>query len=403
MGTDKKKLEDVYSKWGQKQRSDNHWGKIIREMEKQGNDRMGTKRYCLYGGLLFMEKRQSRNKCVLCIPEDDVEFILHKFHDDNLHPGSNRLQRMLSNMISWRGMTREIKQYVRSCHKCQLNKSKPCAFSGPWQSIIPRGVGDLIAVDILGPLVASVYGYTCVLIIVDVFSKYSKLYGLRRATSTTCMNKVRAYVNECGLPKRLLSDNGPQFRSVKWTRGLRDLGIKEVHTAMKNPQGNPSERYLKVVGECLRIACGEQHSSWAKYLMPVEKFINLNYSEITEMVPMELQKEERYKLGIEKYIKYPPGREETNWEVVIKQVRERLIRKVEKRNKRQKVKWKEFEIGQDVLIRNDRISNKIKIRSSKLMSLYQGPGEVIRRIGINTYVVRMGKSRKKGKVHNIVM
>lgn len=189
VGEDKKRLEKIVQEWGNKQRKDEQWGKIISEMGSRDEVWRGIKKYCLYGGLLFEEKIKTRNKWVFCVPRKEVDEILYKFYDENLHPGINKLQKMLSNTMVWKGMTREIKKYVRSCYKCQINKYKSCSFSGPWHSIIPREIGDFVAVDVLGPLVTSVYGYTCVLVFLDIFSKFAKLHGLERATSTTCITK----------------------------------------------------------------------------------------------------------------------------------------------------------------------------------------------------------------------
>lgn len=283
------KGRQIVRRLAEEQRADKKWGRIMQEMERRTSIMQGKQRYCLHAGLLFLEKREARNKWVLCVPEAEVENILKEFHDGKLHPGIDKMQKMFGNLVLWAGMTKDIRKYVRSCHVCQINKSKSVVFAGPWQAIIPKEVGDLVAVDLLGPLVQSVYGYTGVLLIVDVFSKFVKLYGLRKATSTTCINKIRSYIKQYGTPKRLLSDNGSQFSSHKWKKGLLELGIRELHTAIRNPKGNPSERYIKVVGECLRIACHGKHSTWAHYLEQVEDYINHSYNGSTENLSIELQ------------------------------------------------------------------------------------------------------------------
>lgn len=107
----------------------------------------------------------------------------------------------------------DIKTYVRSCHICQIAKPKASKFSAPWKSVLPTGRGEVLAVDILGPFVRSIYGYTCILVTVDVITKFVKLYGLRRSTATACISKVKSYVKMYGKPRKLLSDNGPQFQA----------------------------------------------------------------------------------------------------------------------------------------------------------------------------------------------
>lgn len=95
------------------QRADVKWRKIIQKMGGQMVVRQRAKKYCLHAGLLFLEKKEARNKWVLCIPEKEVKNVLKECHDEKLHPGINKMQKMLSNLIVWTGMTRDIRKYVR--------------------------------------------------------------------------------------------------------------------------------------------------------------------------------------------------------------------------------------------------------------------------------------------------
>lgn len=132
----------------EEQNTDVKWKTIIQKMDGlQMTDYRG-KEYCKHAGLLFLKKQEARNKWVLCIPEIEVHNVLKEYHDEHLHPGINRMYNMLKNLMVWTGMYRDVKKYVRSCHACQVNKCKQYTFSGPWQSIIPGEVGDVVAVDL---------------------------------------------------------------------------------------------------------------------------------------------------------------------------------------------------------------------------------------------------------------
>lgn len=168
--------------------------------------------------------------------------------------------------------------------------------------MLPTGRGRILAVDLLGPLIKSTYGYTCILVAVDVFTKFVKLYALRRSTSRACMTKLRNYVRLYGRPHRVLSDNGPQFRSKLWKHDLRQLNIKEIHTSIRNPRGNPSERYVRIVVECLRILCMSKHNSWVQCLKKAEDFINYQYSSMTKELPIELHCRSKCMLELETYV-----------------------------------------------------------------------------------------------------
>lgn len=241
------------SKMVEMQRSDDMWGTIMRNIEEQGDSGEDKKKYCIHKGLLFLNKPNRRNKWVLCVPRKVTRRILKKFHEDSLHPGITKMRRMISNLMIWKGMYKEIACYIRSCHVCQLNKVKPYSCSGPLQAIIPRDVRELVAINLFGPLIKSTFGYMYILVLLDVFSKVIKLYALKKDTSTTCLKKIRNYIQDYGKPRTILSDNGSQITSGKWKQKLYELGIEEKHTAVRYPQGNPCERYIKIVGECLRI------------------------------------------------------------------------------------------------------------------------------------------------------
>lgn len=246
------------------------------------------------------------------------------------------------------------------------------------------------------------YGHTCILIIVDVFRKFTKLYGLRGASSAACLRKIRQYAEENGRPARLISDNGPQFSSRSWKRGLLALGIKEVHAALRNPRGNPCERYVKTVGVCLRITCGSKHSSWARNLGRIEEFINYNYSEAASELPIEAQFGRRFPLEIERVIKYPPAKEHVDWEEIRGRVYKKLLMQAERRHKYHHSRLLEFQPGQWVLVRKGWTSSTSREVSAKLNPLFVGPAKVYKRIGRNTYLIQMSPNDNKYKTHNII-
>lgn len=195
---------------------------------------------------------------------------------------------------------------------------------------------------------------------------------MRNATARACVSKVRMYKDKWGAPKMMLTDNGPQFRSVIWKRGLESLNIRPIFTAVRNPQGNPCERYIKVVGTGMRILCGNRHQSWHDHLGRIKHFINYNYNSTTKELPIEIQGKTNVMLDVETKIKYPVELQGTNWEQRCSELRQRLKHQADRRSKYHKVKLIEFEIGQKVLIRRVEISHRNKKKSANLYPLYMG-------------------------------
>ena len=87
---------------------------------------------------------------------------------------------------------------------------------GETQPVIPKSKGELISIDYYGPLPTSTSGVKYILIMVDNFTKFVKLYKLKKATTTVTINKIKLYCEEIGKPVAILTDNGTQFTSQRW-------------------------------------------------------------------------------------------------------------------------------------------------------------------------------------------
>ena len=76
-------------------------------------------------------------------------------------------------------------------------------------------------------------GSLYIFVVLDTFSKYVRLYTVKRATGKVLSKKItRDYMVNNGKPKVILSDHGPQFISGKWRLTLGWEGIIPKHTAV---------------------------------------------------------------------------------------------------------------------------------------------------------------------------
>lgn len=88
----------------------------------------------------------------------------------------------------------------------------------------------------------------------DTFSKLVWLYALRKATANAILScLVNKYFVEIESPEKMLSDNGPQFCSLKYVQGMSDRGIRVVYTPVYYPQGNQDERANRKIGRLLAV------------------------------------------------------------------------------------------------------------------------------------------------------
>lgn len=81
--------------------------------------------------------------------------IMNKYHFDPMtggHAGRNRLYAKIKAKFYWKKMSSDIAKFVKSCHKCQLNKSKVRIKEKLTKTDTPLSSLDRLIIDTVGPL-----------------------------------------------------------------------------------------------------------------------------------------------------------------------------------------------------------------------------------------------------------
>ena len=84
--------------------------------------------------------------------------LLHDHHDNkgSGHLGTAKTVNLLGRLYYWPGMSRDVKDYVRSCNSCQRNKSDITTTRGMLQPLpIPPARWHTVAMDFAGPFAPS--------------------------------------------------------------------------------------------------------------------------------------------------------------------------------------------------------------------------------------------------------
>jgi len=115
---------------------------------------------------------------------------------------------------------------------------------GPWQEI---------SIDIIGPLLKS-NGMDAIVVIVDRFTKIIRL----KTTTTNISSEeiVKIYQDDIwklhGIPKKVLSNRGPQFASKFMEKLTKALGTKRQLSMAYHPQtDSQTERINQEIGTFL--------------------------------------------------------------------------------------------------------------------------------------------------------
>ncbi|UYV63956.1 hypothetical protein LAZ67_2006134 [Cordylochernes scorpioides] len=174
----------------------------------------------------------------IILPKPLIQQLLQTVHTQYNHPGISQMSRIISTQYYWQGMSKDIKQKVKTCPTCQLTK-RPVGptygeLSQPPESKEPF---DLLSLDTIAGFAK--YGNTKIYlhVIVDHFSRYAWAFP-SKSTSTTTYQQVLKRVFQDGSPKRLLTDRAPAFTSPKFRSFLLNRNIHPLITTSNNPQAN---------------------------------------------------------------------------------------------------------------------------------------------------------------------
>ncbi len=190
------------------------------------------------------------------------------------HPGANATLSLLKDRYWWPNMARDVRRFVQGCEECAISKSPRHLPAGKLLPLpVPNQPWSHLGVDFVTDLPVS-EGNTCILVVVDRFSKSCRLIPLKNLpmameTAEQMFNHVFRYF---GIPEDIVSDRGPQFISRVWKNFLKLLGVTVSLSSGYHPQTNgQTDRKIQEIGCFLRTFChGHQHSwnqfiGWAEY------------------------------------------------------------------------------------------------------------------------------------------
>ena len=364
IGKENKSLMQKLKELPQLQKDDKEIQSILK-----GENLRYQKRIVIENNIVYYKTEE---RLVVYLPAIIKEDIVNQIHIEMGHQGAYKIIKYIRDRMFFQHLTRDVKNIIKKCHICQLSKSNNIKYVGPCQSIITNNVGEMVMADLYGPLPSSKFGYTYIFVIQDAFSKFVKFYPLRRASGQTCFTKIKHFNDLIGI-KCLMTDNGSQFISKIFNKGLTDLKIKLVHTTVRNPRPNSTERVNREIGRLFRAYCSNNHKSWAVLLPDIEKLYNNTYHDSTGYTPWEILYGLQTKLSCDKYLSKLESSKDI--EAIRNKVRENLKKTSSKRqnqyNKRHKLI--QYNIGDWVKIRKYNRSHSYNKCISKFDLLYDGP------------------------------
>ena len=203
------------------------------------------------------------------------------------HPGQRGTRSAICSRYLWRGMSKNVTDWVRACDGCQRYKPArlPAAADGVFP--IPAGRCRHVHLDIVGPLPSS-NGKTHVLTLIDRFTRWPEAVAITSTTAPSIAKHfVDTWVTRYGCPDTITTDQGTNFTSELFAELTRLLGIHHITTTMYHPQANSIvERFHRRMKEA--ICSAERQRDWAAALPQILMVLRNTVKEDLGVSPAEL-------------------------------------------------------------------------------------------------------------------
>lgn len=95
-----------------------------------------------------------------------------------------------------------------------------------------------VHIDHYGPLGETKKRNKFILLIIDAFTKYVKVYATKTTNANEVVNHLKEYLKYYYKPCRIISDHGSAFKSVMFEEFLKCQSITHVKIATACPKAN---------------------------------------------------------------------------------------------------------------------------------------------------------------------
>lgn len=316
------------------------------------------------------------------------------------HSGRDATHQRVKSLFYWKGMSKDIQSYIRSCSVCQQCKYETVASPGLEQPLpIPTAIWTDISMDFIDGLPKS-FGKSVIFVVVDRLSKAAHFMALSHPY--TAASVAQAFLDTVyrlhGLPQSIVSDRDTIFLSDFWRELFTLQGVSLNYSSAYHPQ---SDGQTEVVNRCLesylRCMTSERPHLWSKWLPLAEYWYNTTFHTATQITPFEAV----YGRPPPVHLPYLPG--ESKVEVVAKSLQERedmllllqfhLLRAQHRMKQNADLHRTErsFEIGDYVYVKLQpyRQQSTVMRSNNKLAPKFYGPYKILDRCGAVAYKLEL--------------
>ncbi|PKU82262.1 hypothetical protein MA16_Dca017484 [Dendrobium catenatum] len=248
--------------------------------------------YTLINGTLY--RRSFDQLWLRCLNKQEAQKIVTEVHAGlcGAHQSGPKMKMKIKRLgYYWPSMINDCMSIARRCHQCQVhgvvlhqppNVLHPTIASWPFESW---------GTDIIGPIdPPSSKGHRFILAATDYFSKWAEAVPLREVKTHNVLQFFRDHiVYRFGIPRRIISDNGPSFKSTKLNNFAKRHNIDWRYSTSYYPQANGlAEAFNKTLVGILKKSLEDNKRQWHEKLGEALWAYRTTYRTPTQSTPFAL-------------------------------------------------------------------------------------------------------------------
>ena len=214
-----------------------------------------------------------KERHLICVPGSNQEAVLQMCHSSLManHPGMKLTLNLVRQYYYWPGMSHDVELFVKACITCGRVKQPQSYSKAKRQHIMAHKFNDILVIDHVEPekLGITGAGNKYILTMTDVFSGYVAAAATNSQKAVENISLImHKWVLIHGVPREIVCDNAPGFRSAFYQAVLTSLNCKYTYgLPYECKSTSKAERTNKRLNQGLRLILeGKNPKTWDKYI-----------------------------------------------------------------------------------------------------------------------------------------
>ena len=223
------------------------------------------------------------------VPDSLQSEVLAGVHEHAGHRGQPRTLSLARQRFLWYDMEKDVRNHMRTCHRCILSKTPEPAARAPLENIRTSAPLELVCIDFWSAEDRNNKSVD-VLVITDHFTKLAHAFPCQDQTAKKVAKKLwDEFLCVYGSAQRIYSDQGANFESKLVAELLELSGVGKSRMSPYHPMGNgTTDRFNCTLGNMLRSLPTRAKHKWPQLIQSMTFVYNCTAHETTGFAPFYL-------------------------------------------------------------------------------------------------------------------